>query len=49
MDTTEIMTIEETKVRYAPDWVLIGHLQTDEYQRVLAGTVLFHSPNRENV
>ncbi len=43
------MTIEEMKARYAPHGVLIGDPQTDEYQRVLAGKVLFHSPNREDV
>jgi hypothetical protein len=49
MDSTEVLTIDEIKERYAPDWVLIGDPQTDEYQRVLGGTVLFHSPNREEV
>ncbi len=49
MEPTEILTIDEIKERYAPEWVLIGDPQTDEYQRVLGGTVLFHSPNREEV
>jgi hypothetical protein len=47
--TEEVLTFDEIKERYAPDWVLIGDPQTDEYQRVLGGTVLFHSPNREEV
>jgi hypothetical protein len=29
--------------------VLIGDPETDEFQRVLAGTVLFHSPTRDEV
>jgi hypothetical protein len=49
VDANERLTFEEIKARYAPDWVLIGEPETDEYQRVLSGTVLFHSPNREEV
>ena len=49
MEPTEVLTFDEIKERYAPEWVLIGDPQTDEYQRVLAGTVLFHSPSREEV
>jgi hypothetical protein len=45
----EILTIDEIKARYAPDWVLIGDPQTDEFQRLHGGKVLFHSPNREDV
>jgi hypothetical protein len=49
VDANERLTFEEIKARYAPDWVLIGEPETDEYQRVLSGTILFHSPNREEV
>src|SRR4051812_14277606 len=45
----EILTIDEIKARYAPDWVLIGEPQTDEFQHLRAGKVLFHSPDREEV
>jgi hypothetical protein len=45
----ELLTIEEIHARYAPDWVLIGDPQTDECQRLLAGRVLFHSANRDEV
>jgi hypothetical protein len=45
----EILTIEEIKARFAPDWVLIGEPETDEAQRLRAGKVLFHSPNRDDV
>jgi hypothetical protein len=44
-----ILTIEEIKARFAPDWVLIGEPQTDEFQHLRAGKVLFHSPDREEV
>jgi len=49
VDTTEVLTFDEIKARFAPDWVLIGDPQTDELQRVLGGKVLFHSRNREEV
>jgi len=45
----EILTIDQIKSRFAPDWVLIGEPQTDEFQQVHAGKVLFHSPDREEV
>ncbi len=45
----EILTINEIQARYAPDWVLIGEPQTDKGQRLLAGKVLFHSPDRDEV
>jgi hypothetical protein len=49
VDTNERLTFEQIEIQYAPDWVLIGDPETDEYQRVLSGTVLFHSPNRDEV
>ena len=45
----DILTIDEIKARFAPDWVLIGDPKTDESQRLHAGRVLFHSPDREEV
>ena len=45
----EVLTIDEIKARYAPDWVLIGEPQTDEFHHVHGGRVLFHSPDREAV
>jgi hypothetical protein len=48
-DMDEILTIDEIKARYAPEWVLIGEPQTDEFQYLRAGKVLFHSPDREQV
>jgi hypothetical protein len=46
---SEVLTIDEIKARFAPDWVLIGDPQTDGSQRLRAGKVLFHSPDREEV
>ena len=45
----DILTIEEIEACFPSEWVLIGDPQTDEYQRLLAGTVLFHSLDREEV
>jgi len=45
----DVLTIEEIEARYPSEWVLIGAPRTDESQRLLAGTVLFHSPDREEV
>jgi hypothetical protein len=47
VDMDEVLSIEEIKARYAPDWVLIGEPQTDENLSVRAGKVLFHSPDRD--
>lgn len=45
----EILTIDEIESRYASEWVLNGEPQTDEFQRLRSGKVLFHSPDREEV
>jgi hypothetical protein len=45
----EVLTIEEMKARYAPDWVLIGEPVMDENQRLFSGRVLFHDPDRDAV
>jgi hypothetical protein len=45
----EILAIDEIKARYAPDWVLIGEPEIDEFQHLEAGKVLFHSSDREEV
>jgi hypothetical protein len=45
----ELLTIDEITARFAPEWVLIGEPQTDESERLVAGKVLFHSPDRDLV
>lgn len=42
-------TIEEIEALFPSEWVLIGDPQIDESQRLLSGTVLFHSQQREEV
>jgi hypothetical protein len=46
---TDVLTMEQIKAKYAPDWVLIGEPETDESLEVLSGRVLFHSPDRDAV
>ena len=45
----EVLTLDEMKARYAPDWVLIGDPVMDESQGLLGGKVLYHSPDRNSV
>jgi hypothetical protein len=43
------MTIEEIHSRFDSEWVLIENPRTDEGLRVLGGTVLHHSKDRDEV
>jgi hypothetical protein len=45
----DVQTIEEIKAQFPSEWVLIGEPETDEASRLLAGRVLFHSPDRDEV
>jgi hypothetical protein len=45
----DVLTIEEIEARFPSQWVLIGDPRTDENQRLLSGTVLSHSPDRDEV
>jgi hypothetical protein len=45
----EMLTVDEIEARFAPEWVLIGEPQTDEEQRLIAGKVLHHSTDRDEV
>lgn len=46
---SEILTFEQIKARYAPDWVLMGDIQTDEDASLVSGRVLFHGADRDEV
>jgi len=45
----EILTLEETKVRFPSEWVLVNEPQLGELLEDLAGEVLFHTPDRDEV
>lgn len=45
----QTLTIDEIKARYESEWALLGEPETDEHLKVRAGTVLYHSPDREEL
>ena len=46
---TDILPFEEIQARYAPDWVLMGDIETLENLNIVSGRVLFHGPDRHEV
>ena len=44
-----IRDIRDIEAEFPEEWVLIGDPQADEGSRLLAGRVLFHSANRDDV
>jgi hypothetical protein len=45
----DVMTMAEIESRFPSEWVLLGDPQTDQYQQVQSGTLLWHSKDREEV
>ena len=45
----EVLTAEEIEVRFDSEWVLVGDPETDEHLKVLRGTVLWHSKDRDEM
>ncbi len=43
------MTMEEIEAEFDGEWVLIANPETDQYNYVTRGTVLFHSPDRDEM
>lgn len=46
---SEILSFDEIKARYAPDWVLVGDIQTDESLVLQSGRVLLHGPDQDEL
>ena len=46
---SEVLTLEEIQTRYPGEWVLVGEPETDDALRVQRGTVIHHSPDRDEV
>lgn len=44
-----VMTMDEMTRRFNSEWVLVENPVTDEDLNVTSGTVLWHSPNRDEV
>jgi len=46
---SEMLTLAEIESLFSSEWVLIGDPRTDVNQKLLAGRVLFHSRDRDEV
>lgn len=46
---SEILTIEQIRQKYADQWILIAFTQLDDMMNVLAGEVIAHSFERDEV
>ena len=44
-----VLTLEEIQSQFASEWVLVGDPELSESLTVIRGTVLWHSPNRDDV
>jgi hypothetical protein len=45
----EVLTMAEIEALYPREWALIVDPQKDEFEEVIAGTVAFHSPDRDEI
>lgn len=43
----EKLGVSEAKARFPNQWLLLENLEFDEASNVVAGTVLYHSPDRD--
>jgi hypothetical protein len=46
---SDVLTYPEIEQRYPSEWVLIDQPQTDEFNRLIGGTVVYHSKDRDEV
>lgn len=44
-----MLTIAEIELQYPSQWILLEDPQTDDHMQVVAGKVLWHSPDRDEV
>ena len=42
-------SIEDIKKSYPDEWILLGDPEKDEYNRTIAGVVLYHSPDKREL
>ena len=45
----DILTLTEIEQRFPSEWVLIDQPQTDQFDHVIGGKVVFHGKDREEV
>jgi hypothetical protein len=46
---SDVLTYDQIKERYDGEWVLVGDPELTEMNEVVRGTVLAHSPDRDEV
>jgi hypothetical protein len=46
---TEKLSLAEIESQYQSEWILVEDPEVDEAQKVIAGKVLFHSPDRDTM
>ncbi|MGA3328371.1 MAG: hypothetical protein ABSF45_28300 [Terriglobia bacterium] len=46
---SEAMTISEIEAQFKSEWILVGDPKTNEALEVVAGNVLWHSKDRDEV
>jgi len=44
-----IRSIEDIKASYPDEWIVLGDPEIDEYDRTIAGVVLYHSPDKREL
>jgi len=44
-----VRSIDDIKRSYPDEWILLGNPVEDEYERTIAGVVLYHSPDKREV
>ncbi len=45
----EIQTIDEMREAYKAEWVFLADCETDEWGRPVRGSVVAHSPDRDDI
>ena len=48
-DALAPQSIEDIKKRYPDEWIVLGDPEKDEYNRTIAGVVLYHGPDKKEL
>ena len=48
-DALASRSIEDIKSSYPDEWIVLGDPEKDEYNRTIAGVVLYHSPDKREL
>ena len=44
-----IRSIEDIKASYPDEWIVLGNPEKDEFNRTIAGVVLYHGPDKREL